>query len=175
MEDVTITATRRLTFSAGHRVAGHESKCANIHGHNFVAEIETAAPALDAVGRVIDFSVIKRDVGGWIDREWDHRFLLWEEDEHHTAMADLPGLVLLPFNPTAENLAAFLIQKGQELLSPFGILVVRVRIYETENCWVESSPDSMQVEILPGLVDRRAEIARTILDFPAGGKRTGGR
>ena len=29
-----LTCTRRLQFCAGHRVYGHESKCANVHGHN---------------------------------------------------------------------------------------------------------------------------------------------
>ncbi len=72
--------TRRLQFCCGHRVMRHESKCAHLHGHNYVAFF-TASAQLDDVGRVIDFSVIKERVGGWIDEFWDHGFVLNEEDE----------------------------------------------------------------------------------------------
>jgi hypothetical protein len=51
---------RRIAFSAGHRVHGHESKCRHFHGHNYVAYFH-ALPrrGLDPLGRVIDFGVIK--------------------------------------------------------------------------------------------------------------------
>ena len=64
-----ITATRRLQFAAGHRVHGHEGKCRHLHGHNFVVFLTAAAENLDAVGRVIDFGVLKERIGGWIERE----------------------------------------------------------------------------------------------------------
>jgi 6-pyruvoyl-tetrahydropterin synthase len=32
------------------------------------------------VGRVIDFSVIKTLLCDWLEDNWDHRFLLWEQD-----------------------------------------------------------------------------------------------
>src|SRR5262249_22784820 len=56
---IMITATRRIQFAAGHRVFGHEGKCRYLHGHNFVALVTAAADDLDAVGRVIDFGVLK--------------------------------------------------------------------------------------------------------------------
>ena len=48
-----ITCTRRLTFCAGHRVLGHESKCAHPHGHNYVVYVTAEAEQLDDVGRVM--------------------------------------------------------------------------------------------------------------------------
>ena len=62
-----ISCTRRIQFCAGHRVLGHENKCANAHGHNYVAYISARSNDLDKVGRVIDFSVLKEKIGGWID------------------------------------------------------------------------------------------------------------
>ncbi len=38
-----MTATRRLQFCAGHRVYKHESKCANLHGHNYVVLLHAVA------------------------------------------------------------------------------------------------------------------------------------
>ena len=75
------TATRRVQFCAGHRVMGHENKCAHLHGHNYVALITARADKLDSVGRVIDFSVIKQRVGGWIEQHWDHGFIIARNDE----------------------------------------------------------------------------------------------
>ena len=51
------------------------------------ARIKVLAPAraqalagLDAIGMVVDFSVLKSFYGDWIDRNWDHGFLLWDKD-----------------------------------------------------------------------------------------------
>ena len=78
---MTTTATRRLTFCAGHRVLGHESKCSNLHGHNYIVEVTAEmnpsnGAAVDDIGRVIDFSVLKECVGGWLERHWDHGFIV---------------------------------------------------------------------------------------------------
>ena len=111
-----ITATRRIQFAAGHRVFGHEGKCRHLHGHNFVAFVTAAAEDLDAVGRVIDFGVLKERIGGWIEREWDHGFVVWQDDaEARRALALVDGqkTYLLPANPTAENLADHLLRVGR--------------------------------------------------------------
>ena len=101
-----ITATRRIQFAAGHRVFGHEGKCRYLHGHNFVAFLTAAADDLDAVGRVIDFGVLKERVGGWIERAWDHGFVVWQDDaEARRALALVDGqkTYLLGANPTADE------------------------------------------------------------------------
>ncbi len=138
-----ITATRRLQFAMGHRVHGHEGKCRHLHGHNFVAFVTAEAEELDAVGRVIDFGVLKERVGGWIDREWDHGFVVWEDDaEARGALARVDGqkAYLLPVNPTAENLADHLLRVvGPRTLAGTGVRLVKVTIYETENGIAEAT------------------------------------
>lgn len=147
-----VTCTRRLTFCAGHRVMGHENKCAHLHGHNYVVEIEAEAE-LDSVGRVIDFSVLKEKIGGWLEREWDHGFVLNEQDaeaiERVRTFAPFPPgnpnalkaqkLYLMSDNPTAENMARYLLhQICPALLAGTGVVVCRVVIHETENCKAEA-------------------------------------
>jgi 6-pyruvoyltetrahydropterin/6-carboxytetrahydropterin synthase len=137
-----LSCTRRLEFDYGHRLLTHEGKCAHVHGHRAVVEIECYA-ALDAVGRVIDFAEVKRMVGGWIDAEWDHAFIVGEDDE--VMRAFLAGhaqrhFVLPGVEPTAEHLAHYLALKSQSLLAPAGIQVTRVRLYETPNGWAEWKP-----------------------------------
>lgn len=75
-----ITICKRIEWDAAHRVLRHESKCATLHGHRYAAEIACSADALDDLGRVIDFGVIKEVVGKWIDDNWDHNTLLNRDD-----------------------------------------------------------------------------------------------
>lgn len=144
--------TRRLEFDAGHRVLNHESKCANLHGHRYVAELSVIAKELDNVGRVIDFSVVKQLVGGWIDEHWDHNIILnqldplaklWTETNQaeivRPAMFNDKPPYLMPTwapNPTAENMVKVLAIEAQGML-PMGLCVVQVRLYETPNCWAD--------------------------------------
>lgn len=148
-----ITITRQLQFDAGHRVLGHEGKCANLHGHRYVAEIEVAPLAeLDSLGRVVDFSVIKEKVGGWVDENWDHNFLFNRDDPmfkmfcfgfdrdariHH--FGPKTPYVMQNGNPTAENMAEHLFHVAKDLL-PGLLKVVSVTIHETPNCKAKYQP-----------------------------------
>src|SRR5574343_934840 len=73
---------RSHEICAGHRVVGHESKCRHLHGHNYVFHFHVApiTVPLDDIGRVIDFSVVKSTLCQWLENNWDHRFLHWEND-----------------------------------------------------------------------------------------------
>ncbi len=137
------TVVRRHRFSAGHRVWGHEDECSNIHGHNYVVYFHATADKLDSVGRVIDFRVLRKRLGGWIDTNWDHGFICHKDDgEIRDLMAAIPGqkLYLLDGNPTAENLAAHLLHVvGPRELEGTGVRLTRVVLWETENCCAEVS------------------------------------
>lgn len=135
-----ITATRYHDFSAGHRVVGHESKCAWLHGHNYRVHF-TCCGALDQVGRVIDFSVIKSRLCLWLEKNWDHKFIAWIEDQLIMRIYDkVPesiggSLVWVPFNPTAENIAHHLLTiVGPLQLEGTGVTLLRVQVDETRKC-----------------------------------------
>lgn len=138
-----LSCTRRLCFEAGHRVFGHESKCANLHGHSYKVEIEASAPDLDELGRIIDFGALKEKVGGWIDEHLDHGFLIWFKDvAAQYALNTLPKqkIYRMPYNPTAENIAKHLLEDICPLvLRDTGVSVTRVAVHETENCSAEAS------------------------------------
>lgn len=164
---------RSHEICAGHRVVGHESKCRHLHGHNYVFhfhvqakldeqfksladEFKVHSATLDPVGRVVDFSVVKSTLCEWLEQNWDHRFLHWEEDKLIAGIVSLiedsnrPGfieakdeihffdsLVALPFNPTAENLAAYMVEViGPRLLDEHGVELVKCTIEETSKCHV---------------------------------------
>lgn len=147
-----ITATRYHDFSCGHRVAGHESKCAFLHGHNYRIHF-TLRGELDKVGRVLDFSAIKV-ICDWLEDNWDHKLLIWEEDDvvkklcagpSHEPYSDgywllLNSIVWVSFNPTAENMAKYLLDViGPELFAASGTELIQVVVEETRKCSASAS------------------------------------
>ena len=149
-----ISCTRQLRFEAGHRILGHENKCALLHGHSYRVEISarsSTGSGLDSLGRVIDFGVLKRLVGAWIEAHWDHRCLLDREDvgairavtEAGRAVPDACPIYVLPYPPTAENIALYLLEVvcPQVLAgaSNMQVEVFRVVVHETPNCSAEAS------------------------------------
>lgn len=150
-----VTCTRRLTFEAGHRVYGHESRCAHPHGHSWKVWVTASAASLDSIGRVIDFSVLKEKIGGWIDTHWDHAFLVAREDTAMQAALSLfsrfptspasPRVFVLPMNPTSEHLALYLLQDVcPQVLADTMIQVVKVIVQETENCTAEALYENLR-------------------------------
>lgn len=174
---MSYTVIRSHEICAGHRVVGHESKCRHLHGHNYKFHFKVAPMkkynkkamndkhALDNVGRVIDFSVVKTTLCQWLEDNWDHKFLHWDQDMLinglqcciHTDSQTERGwptfgegdedlkafndsLVALPFNPTAENLAAYMVEViGPQLLDEHGVQLVECTIEETSKCHVNYS------------------------------------
>src|SRR5437764_2630919 len=71
--------TREIRFCYGHRLLRYDGKCRHLHGHNGTAVIALAGDRLDDRGMVVDFSDLKRVVGGWIDATLDHTMLLHKD------------------------------------------------------------------------------------------------
>lgn len=138
----TVTAVRKMWFCAGHRVLNHESKCRNLHGHNYIVKAHAEAQGgLDKLGRVIDFSVIKEQLNSWIDSHWDHTTLLYKEDEQLIAVAPAfeatKQVFICDWNPTAENMALYLLNEiCPALFQNTGVQIVKIELWETENCHV---------------------------------------
>lgn len=147
-----IKARRYHDISVGHRVVGHEGKCQHLHGHNYRIHFTIEGPKLDSVGRVLDFSVIKEKLCMWLEEFWDHKFLAWIKDPLLSELVILSGgrtlsdelwtmmsesIVWVPFNPTAENMAEFLLKQiGPMQLKGTGCTLTSVTIEETRKCSV---------------------------------------
>jgi 6-pyruvoyltetrahydropterin/6-carboxytetrahydropterin synthase len=85
----------------------------------------------------MDFGVLKERFGRWLELQWDHGMVLWNLDEEAIAAVRLlpsQKLFLLPYNPTAENLALYLLTVvGPHVLQDSGVRLTRVTVHETEN------------------------------------------
>ncbi len=86
------TVIKRLEVSAAHSLRlSYPSKCERLHGHNWIITIYCRARELNADGMVTDFSHIKQEISARLD---------------HCNLNDV-----LPFNPTAENIARWVCEQ----------------------------------------------------------------
>ena len=141
--------TRRLEFDAGHRIPDHKSQCRHLHGHRYVIEITLSGQIIDkdgdsSNGMVMDFSEVKTLAKEHLVDQWDHAFLAYKKDK---AIVDflqtLPDhkTVILDTVPTAENLAQIAFQRLDKVYrDTYGnqLKLIRVRLYETPNCWADA-------------------------------------
>jgi 6-pyruvoyltetrahydropterin/6-carboxytetrahydropterin synthase len=74
-----------------HLNLSYESKCENLHGHNWIVTVFCKAENLNSDGMVIDFKHVKNKIHGFLD---------------HGNFNEL-----LPFNPTAENIAKWIVEQ----------------------------------------------------------------
>jgi len=100
--------TVRYEFDAAHRLPDFPGPCRNLHGHRWVVELEVEVSSVDKSGVSIDFGVLKKE--------------LESLNLDHTYLNDV-----LPYPPSAENLARYIYEKIKER----GYKVVSVKVWET--------------------------------------------
>lgn len=139
--DTKIVVERKHEICCGHRVVEQGGQCERLHGHNYTIHFVCGSAGLNEVGMVIDFSAIKSKLCQWLEDNFDHRFLMWEDDPWLTGIFAsqnlhvVLGIVVVPFNPTAENIAEYLLNDvGPIQLHDTGVTLVKVVVEETGKC-----------------------------------------
>ena len=82
--------SKRMEIAGAHNLKlNYESKCSNIHGHNWIVTVYLKSKELDHNGMVMDFTQIKKR----IHNKLDHQYI---------------NNVIGETNPTAENMAKWI-------------------------------------------------------------------
>ena len=81
--------SKRMEIAGAHRLTlDYESKCQNLHGHNWIVIVYCKSKELNHNGMIVDFKHIKN----MISDKLDHQYI---ND-------------IVDFNPTAENMAKWI-------------------------------------------------------------------
>lgn len=132
------SVTKEFKFSMGHALWDYEGKCANLHGHNYrcLVRVSCESDQLEETGFVVDFGDLKEHVAKRVDEAWDHKTLLNEDDPRFEGLDESVGVLRVPWNPTAENLAASIFAVSEQWLStlePAGrVRTEEVMLWETD-------------------------------------------
>lgn len=78
-------------------------QCCNLHGHTYTVELEISGNVIDKYGMVVDYGFVKEIFDKEIKSEYDHSALI--PPKWHDAFKDIPGVINVGFNPTAESIA----------------------------------------------------------------------
>lgn len=81
--------SKRLEIAGAHNLKlDYESKCSNLHGHNWIVTVYCKAKELNQNGMVTDFAIIKKMISDKFDHHYFNDIAPFNE-----------------INPTAENMA----------------------------------------------------------------------
>ena len=82
--------SKRMEIAGAHQLAlPYESKCENLHGHNWIITVFCKSEILTDYGMIVDFKKVKETIHGRLD---------------HSNINE----VVAPLNPTAENMAKWI-------------------------------------------------------------------
>lgn len=140
----TVRITKEFKFDMAHALWQYDGLCRNIHGHTYMLEVtikgepieDTDSPKL---GMVMDFSDLKDIVKKPIVERFDHALVLFEK--HDISLSTIPfqdndKLIILPFQPTCENLVCYFAEIINEKLSG-NLSLHKLRLNETPTSYAE--------------------------------------
>jgi len=112
--------TVRDSISSAHQLHGYDGPCKDMHGHTWKVEMVVCGNALDSVGLLTDFKVVKAKLKGAL------------ASLDHVVLNDLPAFKDL--NPSTENLARHIFRSLAPQCAP--LRLKQVQVWESDTASV---------------------------------------
>jgi len=104
-------------FAAAHCLRNYPGDCAQVHGHNWIVEVQLKCRELDEIGLGVDFRTVKKAVQEIL------------ADLDHTDLNEFPPFRIT--NPSSENIARYLYQALAGRLNSDRVAVYGVKVSES--------------------------------------------
>lgn len=150
---------RKGNFDSAHRIVNHPGKCANLHGHSYLYELEFSFDPSEnnkgeEIGYAIDFADIKKVAAKYLDDVYDHAAIYNPQDQYlrpflntmAVKMRQVPMYLNGPgmfCNPSVENIAAQIFIEISYLCNTDKLKLSGIKLYETPNCWTVATLQSV--------------------------------
>ncbi len=144
------TIRKQFKMEYAHQLADSYSvACQTLHGHSAILEVFLTSKDITEDSMIVDFGKIKSFVNEYID-SFDHALILKDTtpDEYVEMLKKYndPGRIkLVPYNPTAEEMARDICQHIRKVLDvewdKSDTVKLAVRFHETATGWAEYSED----------------------------------
>ena len=139
-----IRVTKRFHFEMAHILYEYDGLCRNIHGHSYKLEVTLLGETLNRPGdpkdgMVLDFGDLKTIVKSEIVDRLDHALMVSQmvpENQLELLKKTTNRIIMVDFQPTSENVAAYIAEILQQHL-PSGVSLFSIRLYETINSYAE--------------------------------------
>ena len=144
---MTTSIRRWIETDTGHRVPNHKSKCKHLHGHRYRWEAELEGEVItnegtSEEGMLMDFSDVSAILTESIHDVVDHAFIVYDQDSDAlkalSTMGEQHRTVIVPFIPTAENLAKWAYEQvNPHIKTKYGndLRLAAFHVRETPKSW----------------------------------------
>jgi 6-pyruvoyltetrahydropterin/6-carboxytetrahydropterin synthase len=139
-----VRVTKKFTFDMAHALYGYDGPCKNIHGHTYHLSVTLiGTPIQDngdvKLGMVVDFGDLKKIVKDNILEKYDHALVLNKDAPYSKSEVisnEFEKVILVPYQPTCENLLLSFVEKLKPLFADKQTLV-SIRLEETPTSFAE--------------------------------------
>ena len=139
-----IRVTKRFHFEMAHTLFEYDGLCKNIHGHSYNLEVTLRGEPRNQAGHpkdgmVMDFSELKNIVKTNIVSRLDHGLMVNKHipEKQLKLLKQTTGrIILVDFQPTSENIAAYIAEILKQHL-PETVSLFSIRLFETVTSFAE--------------------------------------
>ncbi len=139
-----IRITKQFSFEMAHALVGYDGLCKNIHGHSYhfdvtVKGIPNENDFSPKKGMLMDFVDLKMIVNHEIIYCFDHALVISQNADPELISSlnkNYENILLMPYQPTSENLIADFAERLQKKLPPH-VQLFSLRLRETDKSYAE--------------------------------------